>query len=215
MAVTEQTKCGNIVVLGAGGHGRVVAHLAQLIGYQVQGFLDPRPKSVVDGFPILGDDDSLYNVVTDSLAMGIGSRTDWLIRRQRCEYIEELGMHAPVLIAPSAFTMPSVSLGHGTQVMMGAQIQQSVSVGSWTIINSGAIIEHDCKISSHVHIGPGAVLCGGVQVDDLAFVGAGAVVREGVTIGANVTVGAGAVVVADVLEGENVMGVPARRHHGR
>ena len=201
-----------LAIIGAGGHGRVVAMLAQRAGYPVKGFLDNRIRPVVDGFPILGEDEYLDSVSAGDfyIAMGLGSRLTLVRRSQLCGYVDMQGLDAPRLIDPDATLLPSVDIGRGTQVLMGARIQHGASIGEWCIVNTASVIEHDCRIDARVHIAPGAVLCGGVTVGEGALIGAGARIREGVTVGCHAVVGLGAVVVDDVGAGQTVTGVPAR-----
>jgi len=201
-----------IVVVGAGGHGQVVATLAKRAGYAVSGFLDVSPEGRLDGLPLLGDDDHLEALVEQriGIAMGLGSRAAWNRRLALCHRIDRLGSRAPTLIDPDAGVAHSVTISHGSQVLMGARIQSGVSIEDWCIVNTSAVIEHDCYIRSSVHIAPGAVLCGGVTVGEGTLIGAGSTVMEGVSIGSHATVGLGAAVIRDVADGQTVLGVPAK-----
>lgn len=210
--MTQLSVHSPLVIIGAGGHGQVVAALAQSVGHPVGGFLECSKEPVVEGYPILGGDEYLDAKPAGDIqvAMGLGSRATWLRRWALCEHIDGLGLSAPQLIDPDATSASSVEIGRGTQVFMGAQVQHGASIGKWCIVNTAAVIEHDCRIDSHTHVAPGAVLCGGVTVGEGAFIGAGSVVKEGVTIGSRATVRFGAVVIRDVADGQTVVGVPAR-----
>ena len=201
-----------LVIIGAGGHGRVVAALAQRAGCPVRGFVDRGAESIVQGFPVLGGDEYLDAKHTHDMhiAMGLGSRATWQRRWDLCEHIDGLGLSAPQLIDPDATLASSVEIRRGTQVLMGAQVQNGTSIGEWCLINTAAVIEHDCRIHPHTHVAPGAVLCGGVTVGVGAHIGAGTVVKEGVTIGSRATIGLGSVVLRDVADGQTVVGIPAR-----
>ena len=205
-----------IVIIGAGGHGRVVAALAQRAGHLVMGFLERSTEPTVGDFPILGGDQYLDAKPTRDIqiAMGLGSRAAWPRRWALCEHIDGLSLSAPKLIDPDATLAASVEIGRGTQVLMGAQVQDGASIGDWCIVNTAAVIEHDCQIQAYTHVAPGAVLCGGVTLGEGTFIGAGSVVKEGVTIGSRATVGLGAVVIRDVADGQTVVGVPARGTDG-
>ncbi len=201
-----------LVIIGAGGHGRVVATLAERAGHPIRGFLESAPETMVEGLPILGGDEYLDSVPTRDfrIAMGLGSRYTWKRRRALCDYVDARGLMAPRLVDPDATLASSVEIGSGTQVLMGARVQHGASIGQWCIVNTAAVIEHDCRICAYAHIAPSAVLCGGVTVGEGAFIGARSVVKEGVSIGPGVTVGLGAVVLHDVSDGQTVVGVPAR-----
>lgn len=210
--MTQLSVPSPIVIIGAGGHGRVVAALAQRVGYPVGGFLERSTEPTVGDFPILGGDDYLdAKPARDTqIAMGLGSRATWLRRWALCEHIDGLGLSAPRLIDPDATLASSVETGRGTQVLMGARVQHGASIGEWCVVNTAAVIEHDCRIQAHTHVAPGAILCGGVTLGEGTFIGAGSVIKEGVTIGTRATVGLGAVVIRDVADGQTVVGVPAR-----
>jgi len=201
-----------LVIIGAGGHGRVVAALALRCGRVVKGFLDDTSEAKVDGFSVLGGDEYLDSTHTlDShFAVGLGARSSWKRRREICRFISSRGFVAPQLIDPDASLAASVRLGFGTQVLMGSRVQHGASIGDWCIVNTATVVEHDCRIGANAHVAPGAVLCGGVTVGEGAFIGAGSVIKEGVTIGSHATVGLGAVVISHVPEGQTVVGVPAR-----
>ena len=213
--MTETLHDSPLVIIGAGGHGRVVADLALRTGFSVAGFLDRSLEVRRDGIPVLGGDDLMETMVKrqNRLAMGLGSRSAWKRRITLCERIDRLESSVPTLIDPEAGVMPSVEIGRGTQVLMGARIQTGVTIEAWCVVNTAAVIEHDCWVHSNVHVAPGAILCGGVTVGEGAFIGAGSTVMEGVFVGAHATVGMGAVVIGDVPNGQVVAGIPARRKH--
>jgi len=204
-----------LIIIGAGGHGRVVAALAQRAGHRVRGFLDRGATLIPEGLPVLGGDEYLDSSSARefAFAIGLGSRTAWERRRSLCDYIDSQGLSAPRLIDPDAAVAPTVQIGHGAQILMGARIQNGASIEEWCIVNTAAVVEHDCFIEGNVHVAPGAILCGGVTVGEGAFIGAGALVKEGLKIGNRSTIGMGAVVVRDVSDGQMVVGVPARGIH--
>ncbi len=201
-----------LVVVGAGGHGRVVAALAQRAGHLVRGFLERSTEPAVGDLPILGGDDYLdAKPARDiQIAMGLGSRGAWQRRWELCKRVDGLGLSAPQLMDPDATLAAFVEIGRGTQVLMGARVQNAASIGDWCIVNTAALIEHDCQIQAYTHVAPGAVVCGGVTVGEGTFIGAGSLIKEGVTIGSRATVGLGAVVISDVADGQTVVGMPAR-----
>jgi UDP-perosamine 4-acetyltransferase len=209
--MTEFLSSG-LVIIGAGGHGRVVASLAQRAGHTVRGFLDRGVEPMGEGFSILGGDEYLDSTLARDIhiAMGLGSRSIRGRRRALCDYVDARGLVAPQLIDPDASVASSVEIGSGAQVLMGARVQHGASIGEWCIVNTAAVIEHDCRIHANAHVAPGAVLCGGVTIGEGAFIGAGSVVKEGVSIGSSATVGLGAVVIHDVSDGQTVVGAPAR-----
>ena len=205
-----------LVIVGSGGHGSVVAALAERAGYSVAGFLDCASNRGSGTFPILGTDEYLDSMpaLSVKIAMGLGASATWDRRRALCEHIENRGFVVPRLIDPDSTLASTVEIGIGTQVLMGARVQQGVSIEDWCIVNTAAVIEHGCLLQANVHVAPGAVLCGGVTVGEGAYIGAGSVVKEGVSIGSWAKVGLGAAVISDVADGQTVVGVPAKEIDG-
>ena len=202
-----------IIILGGGGHARVVVDTLYAHKADVIGFVDKDPlKTTLNGLPRLGAEDYILescNAEEIVVANGIGSigqpgaRYEWFVR------LRQHGYSMVSIIHPSSIISPSVRLGMGVQVMARAVLQPGVHVKENTIINTGAIVDHDCEIGAHVHIGPGAVLSGNVSVGDGAHVGTGASVIQGIKIGAKSIVGAGSVVIRNVEDNVIVAGVPA------
>ena len=204
-----------VLVIGAGGHGRVVSDALRAAGRKVLGFLDAAANlegAQIDGLPVLGNDNLLQDHPPASvmLANGIGSTVTTAARRRLYEQLKASGYEFETVCHPSAIISLSAELVSGAQIMAGAVLQPGVVVGEDTIINTGALIDHDCIVGAHCHVAPGAVLSGAVRVGDGAHIGTAATVIQGVTIGAGALIAAGAVVVADVPDGARMAGVPAR-----
>jgi sugar O-acyltransferase (sialic acid O-acetyltransferase NeuD family) len=205
-----------LVILGGGGHAKVVVELIAALGkFEIQGIIDPNIEAAtkVLNVPVLGSDDLLASILaggTLKAVVAVGSTGDNRLRRILFEKLIQLGFSVPVLIHPHAHVSPSALFSPGVQVMAGAIVQAGTSVAHNTILNTGSITEHDCTIGRHVHLCPGAVLSGGCTVGDNAFIGAGATVIQQIRIGKGAVVGAGAVVIRDVAEASRVSGIPAR-----
>lgn len=205
-----------IVIVGAGGHGKVVADVAALAGWTVAGAVDRSPSggpALASGLKILGGDDALPGLKAKGVkaaAVGVGGVQDTGPRRAVRLKLAALGFSLPALKHPSAIVARGVPLGDGAQVMAGVVINPGASVGEGVVVNTGAIVEHDCTLEDDCFVGPGAVLGGDVSVGAGAFIGLGATVLPGVALGPGCVVGAGAVVVEDVPQKAVVAGVPAR-----
>jgi sugar O-acyltransferase (sialic acid O-acetyltransferase NeuD family) len=203
-----------VILLGAGGHGRVLLDVLLQQLFVVLYIADPRCERTRHLFdiPLINDDQALlgYPAAEIRLVNGLGSSGDTSKRRQIYEYFKEYGYEFATVIHQSAVVSQRTELGEGVQVMAGAIIQTGVKIGGNTIVNTRATIDHDCIIGKHAHIAPGAILSGGIRVGDGAHVGAGATVMQGLTIGRGSIIGAGAVVIGDVPENAVVVGVPAR-----
>lgn len=201
-----------LAILGASGHGKVVADTALAAGYDVVFFFDDAypAKSCVDPWSISGTSHDLLARVNefDGILVGIGDND---VRWRKHLALREAGAAMAVIVHPRAWVSPYARLGAGTVVVGGAVINIGTRVGEANIVNTGATVDHDCELENAVHICPGASLSGNVAVGSGAWIGVGACVRQGIRIGAGAIVGAGAVVVAPVADGLTVAGCPARR----
>jgi len=202
-----------LILLGAGGHARVLLSTVLQLGQQVVGVADPdHAQAARLGIPYLGGDDSVlgFDPAEVLLINGVGSVASIANRLNVYESFRKRGYRFASVIHPAAIIASEVELAEGVQIMAGAILQTGSVVAEDCIINTGARIDHDCVMDAHAHVAPGAVLSGGVHVGARAHVGAGATVIQGVHIASDAIVGAGAVVLSDVPESCTVVGVPAR-----
>ena len=199
-----------LAILGASGHGKVVADTALVSGWEEVVFFDDAwPGVTLNGnWNVVGDTANLLQRLADfsGVIIAIG---DCAIRWNKQQKIDEAGGQLATIIHPMAFISPNSRVGKGVAIMANAVINTNATVGDCCIVNSGAIVEHDCQLGQAVHLCPGAVLSGDVSIGDYCWIGVGAVVRQGIQICAGVTVGTGAVVVKPVLESQTVVGCPA------
>ncbi|VVM73037.1 Putative acetyltransferase EpsM [Pseudomonas fluorescens] len=209
------------VILGAGGHAKVLLALLQSVGAVVKGVCDPvLAQSGIEfwrGVRVLGGDEALDELdpTQVALANGLGQIVGNDRRMQVFLALTAKGFRFPPLVHSAAWIDSTVVLEPGVQVMAGAVIQPDSVVGANTIINTGARIDHDCIIASHVHIAPAAVLCGGVRVAAGAFVGAGSTTIQGLSIGESAIVAAGSTLVRNLQAGHLVVSSPMRIHESK
>ena len=197
---------GRLVVLGAGGHGKVLVSAAQASGWRVVAILDDDESLKghdVLGVEIAGPTELLKSLDFDAAAIGIGDN------RARRELAQRLDVRWATVIHPFAMVHPDARIGAGTVVYAGAVIQPGSVLGEHVIINTSASVDHDCVVGSYAHVAPGCNLAGHVTVGEGTFMGIGSTAIPRTTIGAWVTVGAGAAVTSDVPDGMTVVGVPA------
>lgn len=196
-----------LVIIGAGGHGKVIADNALKNGYTQVVFVDDHASGRCMGLPIVGTSamlDALNDGATD-FVIGVGSNP---VRKR---IAERFALPWATLVHPSAQIAAGVTLGPGTVVMAGAIINAAATVGAHCIINTCAVVEHDNVLGDFVHISPRAALGGTVRIGELTHMGIGSVVRNNMEISSNCTVGAGAVVVKHIDSSGTYIGAPARK----
>ncbi len=200
-----------LYVLGAGGHGKVCAEIAELNGYRVA-FLDDRyPKlTQVEHWP-----------VTDKLSRFIdmeGSNSEFFvaigdnaIRSKWLEVLLNKKCKLPTLVHPSAVISKYAQLAAGSLIVANASINAFCTLGSGVIINTAAVIEHDVIIGDYVHIAPNATILGAANIGYNALVGAGSVVFPGISLGSSSILGAGSVLKQDIPKDTIYAGVVAKK----
>lgn len=200
-----------IILLGAGGHARVVLDALLAAGLNVNGVVDPSLAGTNDywrGVPVLGNDQDLLELPPHDIELvnGIGSIPGQTLRKEVFRKFTSAGFNFRTVIHPSAIIGSEVKLMPGAQLMAGAIVQADSLIGENTIVNTGARVDHDCSVGSDVHIAPGAVVSGGVQIGVDTHIGTGASIIQGIILGKNVLVGAGTAVVRDVPDGARIVG---------
>jgi UDP-perosamine 4-acetyltransferase len=202
-----------VIVVGGGGHAKVLLSTLLLCRTSILGFVDvnPTPPPLL-GIKYLGNDSAVlpYAPSEVRLVNGVGSANSTAARKNIYERFTQDRYCFASVIHPSAIIALEVQIEDGVQIMAGAIVQSGSRLGSNVVVNTGAIVDHDCVVGAHAHIAPGAVLSGGVRVESGAHIGTGATIIQGVNIGAASVVGAGAVVIRDVPPGVTTVGVPAK-----
>ena len=203
-----------IVLIGAGGHGKVVLDIVRAAGrYEPVGFLDADPLlagTEVGGLPVLGAVNLLPKLYQQKIRGAIVTIGDNRARKQYADLVRGQGMELLSAIHPAAVVSPSARLGVNVVVAAGAVVCTEARVDDSAVVNTGAIVDHECHVGEAVHVAPAACLAGRVRVGASAFIGLGARVLQCLTVGEGATVGAGAVVIEDVPAYATVVGVPAR-----
>jgi UDP-perosamine 4-acetyltransferase len=204
-----------IVVIGGGGHAKVVIEVLLAAGWEVAGFTDAgTPAGRTFGtVPCLGGDAALPAVRAAGVETAIVALGDNALRARLAAAVRALGFTLGNAVHPRACLSPSVGLGSGIAVMAGAVINAATTIGDGSIVNTGATVDHDNRIGAFVHIAPGCHLAGYVTIGDGALIGVGSTVGRGrpLSIGAGAVAGSGSVVIHDVPAGATVFGNPARQ----
>ncbi|MCR8922132.1 acetyltransferase [Dasania sp. GY-MA-18] len=200
-----------LAVIGAGGHGKVVAEVAILGGFwdEVVFFDDAYPKVSGGRWPVVGSSERLFEQLEafDGVIVAIGNNQ---LRLNKTMQLLSAGGKVVSVVHPSAVVSPYAQIDLGTVVFPGAIINADAVIGLACIINTAAVIEHDCLLHEGVHISPHATLSGQTVVGARSWLGAASVTKELVTVGSDVIVGAGAVVVKSLPSGVTAVGNPAR-----
>ena len=204
----------NVVIIGAGGHGRVVLDILRAAGkHEIVGFVDADPQLAgtnIGDVPVLGQVNLLSKLRAQKIKAAIVAIGDNAVRRGYAKKAAEQGFELINAIHPSSVISATVEIGRNVVVAAGAIIGTDAHIGDSVIVNTAVVVDHECRIASAVHICPKAALGGRVEVGEDSFLGLGCNVIQCLRIGRSVTVGAGAVVIRDVPDGVTVVGVPAR-----
>ncbi len=200
-----------IVVIGAGGHSKVVIDAIQAAKtYDIAGVLSKGGETSILGVPVIGNDDLLNSLVNQGIQGAFVAIGDNKIRRKLFADVLASGLTPVNVIHPSAVIAPSVKLGRGVAVFANAVINVDSLIGYNVILNTGATIDHDALIGANVHIAPGCHLAGNVTIGDGTFLGIGTCVIPNIIIGENVITGAGTTIYRNVTDGSKIVSAGMR-----
>ncbi len=203
-----------IIIVGAGGHGRVLADTLRQLNSDILGVTDPlQPKltGVFADIHYLGRDDVIrqYSASEVRLVNALGSVRNTQPRADIYLDFKADGYGFANVIHPSSQVLSHQPQGEGIQVLAGAIVNVDTLLGHNVLINTGVIVEHGCRIGPHTHIASGAIICGDCHIGDSVHIGAGSTVIQGIRIGDGAIIAAGSVVTRDIPSGTLVAGVPA------
>ena len=190
-----------VIILGAGGHSRVLIDTLLLDSTEILGMTDVNlERQELLGVPLLGNDLIVdqYSPENIQLINGIGSISQPYLRQKIFKKFKDKGFIFRSVIHPSSVIAPDVSFGEGVQVMAGAVIQSGCTIGDNTIINTSTSLDHECQIGTHAHLAPGVVLSGKVVIGELCHIGIGVKIVQSIQVGSDTLVKAGTVVTFDI-----------------
>lgn len=201
-----------VIIIGAGGHAKVIADIIIKRKEKLIGFLDDNKEkdtSIIENYNIIGKIEDCLKIQKENpdikFIIAIGDN------KIRMKISKKYNLLYYTAIHPSAIIGIDTKIAEGTVVMANAVINSGTQIGKHCIINTGVIIEHDNKIGNFVHVSPNSTLAGTVKIERCTHIGVGATIINNINIGADVVIGAGAVVVKDIIDSGIYVGVPAKR----
>lgn len=199
-----------LIIIGAGGHGKVVADIAKLNDYQEIMFLDDNENIKRNGiYDVIGTTKDIDKYVEDyDFFIAVGDNT---IKKNIADMLSKKDISLPILIHPSAIVDHTSTIGDGTVIMANAVINADTKIGKNCIINTASTVDHDNIIEDYVHISPGAHLSGTVHIGKETWVGTGANIINNISITNQCMIGAGSVIVKDIEESGTYVGIPTRK----
>jgi UDP-perosamine 4-acetyltransferase len=200
------------IIIGAGGHARVVADTILVKGYGLKGIVDVEysgQKEKIMGCSVLGGIDFIdqFDPEKVALSIAIGDNTQ---RSFYYNFFMQKGFIFPQLIHPAAIVSEFSHISDGVFINAGVIINSNAKIGKNCIINTGSIIEHEVIVDKHCHICPGVKIAGRVTIGNNSFIGMGANIIDSITIGHNVVIGSGSVIIKDIKPHSTYVGVPGR-----
>jgi sugar O-acyltransferase (sialic acid O-acetyltransferase NeuD family) len=204
-----------IVVVGGGGHAKVLIGILKKTDWDIAGYTDRQDKGAILGTAYLGGDEILPELLEAggrwSAIIGLGKTDVSTARSRLLDRVVSLGFHVPVVVSPNAVINDEVDIGLGTVVFDGSIVNSGTIIGVGCILNTSTTVEHDCRLGDNVHVAPGATISGGVRIGANCMIGTGANVIQDVTICGDCLIGAGSTVVRDILTSGSYAGNPARK----
>ena len=206
----ENTNKKRIVLIGASGHGKVCADIAELLGYGEILFLDDDQNLENCGrYKVAGSSSDFEKFIDNDTVFFVSIGNAQTRKRIQSEIIRN-GATVCKLIHPNSVIGSGVYIGEGTAVMAGAVLNSGAIIGNGCIVNTCSSVDHDCKIGEFCHISVGAHVSGTVEIGNDTWIGAGAIAINNIKICRDCMIGAGAVVVNDICIPGTYVGVPAR-----
>lgn len=201
-----------LAIVGASGHGKVIADIAEQLGFIVNFYDDAYPsKTYIEHWPIHGTCADLIalnntNTISSDVVVAIGNNN---IRQQKIQLLQQNNFNLITLIHPMAVISQYATIAQGSVVFAGAIINAFANIGIGCIVNTSAIIEHDCAIGDFTHICPNTALAGGVIIGSKSWVGIGSQIKQLIVIGDNCMIGAGSTVIKNIPDNVTAFGSPA------
>lgn len=192
------------IIIGAGGHAKVVIDLLQTLGHEIKGIVDTNEEihgSDILGVKILGSDEIIEDFGPNEvhLAIGVGAiasrdQTGLDIRTRIYNEWHKKGYNISALIHPAAIVSEHAEIQSGAQIMAGVVVQPASIIGENVILNTRCSVDHDSIIGAHSHIAPNATICGAVTIGNGVYVGANATIFQGIKSPDDIVIPGGSVI---------------------
>lgn len=200
----------NLIIIGAGGHGKVVAEAAEKSGqWQQIMFVDRLYPSITTcgSWPVVSSEISTLSHLETNFFVAIG---DNHTRAKVFLQTRGLGYKPATIIHPHAQLSDYADVEAGAVVLAGCVVNAGAKLCRGSIINTGATVDHDCSVGEFVHLSPGVNLAGQVIVGDHTWLGTGVSTKQCINIGSDIVVGVGAAIVSDLITPGTYIGAPAK-----
>lgn len=197
-----------LAIIGAGGHGKVAAEIAELSGWEEVIFFDNDPNKEYR-WHIQGTIDDLLNDISqyDNVFIAIGNNT---IRKDLFLKFKQYQCNFPSLIHPNSIISPSAKIEDGCLIAAGSIINADATLGIGSILNTKASLDHDCIIGEFTHIAPGTTVAGNVNIGHNCWLGIGSTVIQNITIADDIFIGANTLIIRNLIESGLYFGQPAQ-----
>ena len=206
----EKYSENTVLIIGAGGHAKVIAEIFGEGGVRIAGFVTLDGSNQPFCGQIVYPEDQLPNILLRGIRNIFPAVGDNRLRHILATRAEELGFNIINALDPRSHISRTANLGKGIAIMPGASVNASTTINDFAIINTNASVDHDCFVGTAVHIAPGVTLSGNVRIGNFSTIGTGSSVRENIVVGSSTMVGVGSVVVGDIPDDVTAFGNPAR-----
>jgi sugar O-acyltransferase (sialic acid O-acetyltransferase NeuD family) len=198
----------SLLIIGAGGHGRVVADAALAQGCWTELRATDRDDrhhdtQLLQGIQIVPMPEATATPCAVHVAIGLAAFRE--------AEAKKLALPLATVAHPRATASPYARIGDGSFLGASSVLAPGSRLGTCVIVNHGAVIDHDAQVGDFSHVGALVSVGGFARIGDRVLLGAGAKVLSRVEVGNDVTVEPGAVVSDDILEPGVYAGIPARR----
>jgi len=204
-----------VIILGGGGHAKVLISVLQQLSVDIIGIVDADSKKIGSkllNIAVIGTEDILVKYPPGSVQLvnGLGSIRRPEARKRIFKKFKKTGYEFANVVHQSCVIADDIVFGEGVQIMAGAVLQPGCSIGDNAVVNTNSSIDHDCKIGDHVHVAPGVILSGGVVIGSETHIGAGCVAIQGIEVGSRCLIGAGSLMLQNIPSDVTAYGSPAK-----